>query len=156
MTLSKYARIVLAALCLCVMTHEAQAAGDLGTIAVTTAVTGQSSTPITGLGKVQSLSLIARLTYTSGGTTIKVYVQTSLDQGSTWYDIKQFAFTTAGAVKGAAILSGSAVTTTALTTGTASDDTAVQGIVGDQLRYVVTSTGTYAAGTSVDVLYQAH
>lgn len=129
---------------------------DLGTIALTTAVTNQSTTPVTGLGKLQSLSLVASFSYTSGGTTAKAYVQTSLDGGSTWFDIGQFAFLLAGAVKGKQIIAATAVATVAMTTGTMADDTAAQGILGDRLRFVVTSTGTYGSGTKIQIAYQAH
>lgn len=131
-------------------------AADLGTIAITTALTNSASTPITGLGKMQSVSLIATFTYVSGGTTAKIYVQTSCDSGSSWYDIGQFAFTTAGAVKFKSLISSSAVTTASLTTGTMADDTAQQGLLCDRLRFAVTSTGTYAAGAQINVRYQAH
>lgn len=128
----------------------------LGSSPITTAVTNQISPKvIPGLGKLQSLSLIVTFNYVSGGTSAKVYVQTTLD-GVRWYDIASFAFTTAGAVKSAHITMGTGVTTATPTTGTLADNTVQQGVMGDQIRYVITSVGTYGAGTTVEVDYQVH
>jgi len=110
---------------------------DLGSLSFTTAVTNSASTPVTGLGEVAALSLVCTMTYISGGTTAKVYVQTSLDDGVTWFDIKQFAFTTATP-----------------TTGTMTDDAIAHGLMGDRLRFAVTTTGTYGAGSKVELSYQ--
>lgn len=130
---------------------------SFGTLAITTALTNEPLPyVITGIGRVQSLSLIATFTRISGGTTVKVYVQHSLDGGSTWYDKKQFAFTTSSLVKDAHISTVFGVTNGTPTTGTMADDDIEQGTLGDQLRVVVTSTGTYGAGSQVKVDYQTH
>jgi hypothetical protein len=128
---------------------------SLGSQAVTTAITNTGPTAITGLGKVRALSLVAAATVTGGGTTLKGYIQTSLDGGVTWYDIAQFAFTTASAVKGKNLDGSAQIATATLTAGTMADDTVQHGLIGDALRFVVTSTGTYSAGSKLDVYYQA-
>jgi hypothetical protein len=125
----------------------------LATLAITTAVTNSTSTPIEGLGRLGGVSLSATLTYVSGGTTAKAYVQTSLDGGTTWHDIGCFAFTTAGATKRGHISRQQTLAIGAPTTGTLADDTLVQGYLGDRLRVAFTSTGTYV-GAVLAVNYQ--
>lgn len=128
---------------------------QLGSQAFTTAIANTGPASISGLGKVAALSLIASATLTGGGTTAKVYVQTSLDGGATWFDIAQFAFTTASAVKAKNLDGTTQVANATLTTGTMADDAAQGGIIGDALRFVLTTTGTYTAGSKVDLFYQA-
>lgn len=125
----------------------------LATLAITTAVTNSTSTPIEGLGRLGGVSLSATLTYVSGGTTAKAYVQTSLDGGTTWHDIACFAFGTAGATKRGHISRQQTLAIGAPTTGTLTDDTLVQGYLGDRLRVAFTSTGTYV-GAVLAVSYQ--
>jgi hypothetical protein len=128
---------------------------DLASVAITAALTGSVVTQsvdaqgntITYVDRLEAMVAAAiqfRLAYGSGGTTIKAYLQTSFDQGQTWVDIACAAFTTASAVK---IFNLSALTpkTTAVTPtdGSLTDDTCVDGLLGDRLRVKVTSTGTY-------------
>lgn len=120
---------------------------DLGDFTVTAAGT-QVGTPVTGLDGMTAATLQLRLAYGSGGTTVRAYVQTSLDQGTTWIDLACVLFGTASEV---AVLNFSGLTpkTTAAvpTDGAMTDDTAVDGILGDRLRVKVVSTGTYAGST---------
>lgn len=89
-----------------------------------------------------------RLAYGSGGTTIRVYLQTTLDQGTTPIDIWSCLF---GVVSEVAVENFSALTpkTTQVTPtdGTLADDTAIDGVLGDSFRLKVVSTGTYAGST---------
>ncbi len=121
--------------------------------AITTAAT-VTTTPVTLMAGVQYVIAQAKFVYGSAGTTTKAFVQTSLDQGVTWIDIMQFAFTTSSAVK-----VSSTVSTTALTAATTpgdgalADNTIVSGLMGDRLRLKYISTGTYAATTiEVDII----
>ena len=100
-----------------------------------------------------SLTLQANFVYGSGGTTCKVFLQSSLDAGTTWYDVACFSFTTASARKIMTIKSGSTGTLSAYTAtdGTLANDTAKDGMLGDRLRVKIISTGTYAGGTTVDL-----
>lgn len=128
---------------------------SLGTQAFTTNITDTGPTAVTGLGKIAGLTLICAFTATGGGGTCKVYVQTSLDDGATWYDIAAFAFTTSSAVKYANIDGFAQVNATAPTTGSLTDDTCKHGLLGDRLRFVVTTASTaYSSGSKVDVYYQ--
>jgi hypothetical protein len=136
---------------------------DIGSSAITVALTGEVITSVTDsngdaqayvgdLDGALGVGLQVRFSYGSGGTTCKVYVQTTLDQGDTWIDVACAAFTTSSATK-VLNLSGLTAKTTAATPGDGAlaDDTAVDGIIGDRWRVKVTSTGTYAGSTTVAV-----
>jgi hypothetical protein len=103
---------------------------------------------VDGLDGLLSLCAQMRLAYGSGGTTVKAYLQTSLDQGTTPIDIACFTFTTASAVK-ARNLSALTAKTTDVTPSDAAltDDTSVDGVLGDRFRVKVVSVGTYAGST---------
>lgn len=120
-------------------------------LAITTAATSICD-PIIDLDGMLGVSLTARLAYGSGGTSIKVFVQSSTNGGSTWRDVWCATFTTASADKGVN-LSGLTPKTTAVlgTDGTLADDTVVDGILGDRLRCKVVTTGTYAGSTVLEV-----
>lgn len=132
---------------------------NLGDASITSAVTGSvitsssdaNGTAIAYVDRMEGMTaaaLFLRLAYGSGGTTVKAYVQTSLDQGTTWIDVACVVFGTASETR---LLNLSALTakTTSIepTDGTLTDDTAVDGILGDRLRVKITSTGTYASTT---------
>lgn len=136
---------------------------NLGDETITTAVTGSVITEGTSAAGVSQafidrledllgVTLQVKFAYGSGGTTCKVYVQTSLDQGTTWVDVYCAAFTTSSATK-IVNLSGLTAKTTAATPtdGSLTDDTAVDGVLGDRLRAKITTTGTYATNTSISV-----
>lgn len=124
---------------------------SLGDIAITGAGT-QTGTVVDGLDGMTAVTLQARLAYGSGGTKVSAYIQTSLDQGSTWVDIACITFGTAGATK-IVNLSGLTPKTTEVTPadGALADDTCVDGVLGDRLRVKAVSTGTYAGSTVLSV-----
>lgn len=108
---------------------------------------------VTDLDGLLAAAVQARLAYGSGGGTVKLYLQTSLDQGNTAIDIACIVFGAAGEV---ALLNFSALTpkTTQVvpTDGAMTDDTAVDGILGDRLRCKVVSSGTvYGGSTTLSV-----
>ncbi len=118
--------------------------------AITAAETGLTTSPLTVPG-LSALTILATFTYGSGGTSAKYYVQTSLDKGTSWIDIASFAFTTSSATKVSAVFG--AVALTAATTpsdGSLTDNTILNGLLGDRLRLKRTTTGTYA-GTTVAI-----
>jgi hypothetical protein len=93
--------------------------------------------------------------YGSGGTSCKVYLQTSLDGGATWFDVAQHAFATADATKVSALNANIAPAAQAFTPGDGAlaDNTVANGALGDRLRVKIVSAGTYAATTiKVDVV----
>ena len=119
--------------------------------AITTAL-NEAQTPIIDLDGATAITLQARLIYGSGGTSAKVYVQTSLDQGVSWIDVACFAFVGAGIPKVANLsgLTARPVLAT-MTDGALADDTVVDGILGDRLRARIITTGTYSGNTVVSV-----
>jgi len=118
---------------------------DLGDFAVTAADTAIGE-PVLGLAGVAEIDVQLRLAYGSGGATVKAYVQSSLDQGATWFDLWCLAATTASKTR-ARRLKPDGVEQTP-TDGALADDTVATGIVlGDRFRLKLVSTGTYAGNT---------
>lgn len=112
---------------------------------VGSALTASALTPVQDLEGILAATIEARFSYGSGGTTCKVWVQTTLDDGASWFDIACFAFTTASAIK-VVNLSGLTPVTTPVTPTDAgmADNTVQDGILGSNLRAKITSTGTYS------------
>jgi hypothetical protein len=83
-----------------------------------------------------------------GGTTTDVFLQTSLDNGSTWVDIAQFALATTTVTKISALRPYIAMAANVTPTdGALSDNTILDGLIGDRLRVKTVVVGTYS-GTS--------
>jgi len=122
---------------------------DLVDRTITTAAE-YTSDAVEDLDGIFSLGVQLRFTYGSGGTAARVYIQTSFDQAVTWVDIACVLFTTASAHK---LLNLSALTpkTSAVTPtdGAMTDDTALDGFLGDRVRVKLISTGTYAGTTQL-------
>lgn len=105
-----------------------------------------------GIAWAKYLVVEAIFLYGAGGTAVKCYVQTSLDGGTTWIDIMQFAFTTSAASKVSAVTSGIALAAGVTPgDGALSDNTILTGLIGDQIRVKVISTGTYTGATSIAI-----
>ncbi len=125
-------------------------------LAITTAISASVQNEFSGLYGMKELSVEANFAYGSGGTTTKVWIQTSLDGGTSWIDIMSFAFTTSSLRKIHTVVMPAVVATrTNVTPGDAAlaDNTILDGILGDRLRAKVTTTGTYAGSTTLDVNY---
>lgn len=123
----------------------------LDTTTITAAVTGVTTTPIADLDGVKYIGLIGVFTYGSGGTTLKVWLQTTFDNGVTWVDVLNLAYTTATLTKVGSVATYIGLTPATPTDATLADNTANQGLIGDQIRLKYTSTGTYAASTTIKV-----
>ena len=132
---------------------------NLGDRAITTALTGEVITDGTSaagedqafidrLDGMSAATIAFRFAYGSGGTSVKAYCQTSFDLGVTWCDVACVTFTTASGHK-VVNLSGLTPKTTAVTPtdGALSDDTCVDGILGDRLRVKITTQGVYSNTT---------
>jgi len=96
-----------------------------------------------------------------GGTTIDVFIQSSLDSvGSTivggkpqvWFDIMKFAFTTTAGRKILKVREEDAILTDyAETDGSMADDISISGLIGTHVRARIVTTGTYTAVSTIDV-----
>lgn len=124
----------------------------LPALVVTTALTGVVDGPReVGLERARGVVLQADFVYGSGGTTLKAWIQSTVD-GSNWYDVACFAFTTASKRR-MFNLSARTPITAIVTPGDAAlaDDTAVDGVLGHSLRVKLTSTGTYAGASTLTI-----
>lgn len=119
---------------------------------ITAAVTGVATTPLrlrAPAGRVlpSSITLHAKFTYGSGGTTADAWVQTSLDDGATWCDVAHFAFLLASLRSVTSVTSGKSFAQAAPTDGTLAAGTVNDGLFGPLWRIKYSTTGTYAATT---------
>lgn len=106
---------------------------------------------VAGVSGAGDLTIYANFVYGSGGTACKVYVQTTID-GTNWFDIACMAFATTTAKKLLSVSSSGDYTTPAtLTDAALADDTVMSGVLGQQFRVKVVSTGTYAGATTITV-----
>lgn len=125
---------------------------------ITTAIAGvaQIATQVIGIVPFKYLALLAKFTYGSGGTSADAYVQTSIDGGVTWFDIANFHFLVASLSKLSAVVWDPATPFTAGTapgSGSLAANTVLNGIIGDRVRCLITTVGTYAGTTfSVDMV----
>lgn len=119
---------------------------------VTTAVTGQVSTErLLPIG-TKALAVQVNFTYGSGGTSAKLYIQTSLDRGVTWIDIACFALTTATARRASVVHLNTALAANITPADAAlADNTILNGLLGDRVRTKLTTVGTYAGNTRIQV-----
>lgn len=125
----------------------------LAALPITAPVGPLTTTPINTLG-MKYLAVQANLIYGSGGTSVDVYVQTSVDGGATWVDIMEFNFLLASAIKISAVSTAVALAAaTAPTDGTLAANSILNGLLGERIRLKYKSAGTYAGTTlSVDMV----
>lgn len=116
---------------------------------ITAALSSQAQTAIEDLDGMLACNLVARFVYGSGGTSVAAVVQTSFDGGTTWMDIARFDFTTLNATK-YANLSGLTYKAAAAYAALGSEGQN-DGLLGPMVRAVITSVGTYAGGTLLDL-----
>lgn len=120
---------------------------SLGDFEIGAAAT-QTGWVVTGLSGALAATIHGRLAVGAGGETVRAYVQTSLDDGTTWIDVACFAFTTSSAAKVATISGLTPRSTPAMpTNGGLADNTTLDGTLGDRFRAVVVTTGTYTGST---------
>ncbi len=122
----------------------------LAPLTIGAAVAATATTPIKGLRAMNYLAVEAIFLYGAGGTTAKAYVQTSLDGGTTWFDIMCFSFTTAAASKISAVVCSTALAAVVVPgDGALTNDTILSGLLGNMLRVKYVTTGTYTGATSL-------
>lgn len=96
------------------------------------------------------LACQAAFTRAGGGTTTDVFIQTSLDNGSTWIDIMQFALATTTVTKMSAVRSSIAMAANVTPSdGALTDNTILDGLIGDRLRAKTVVVGTYSGASSL-------
>lgn len=109
---------------------------------------------LSGLGDYLAANLEINFTYGAGGLTLKVVIETTFNQGTTWIEVYRAAFTTSS---GERVVNVSALTplTSPLTPAALSDDTVKDGVFGDRwrARKVVGAT-PYTGNSSVSVRMQ--
>lgn len=107
---------------------------------------------IDGLDGMSEVDIQCRFTFgTSAGTKVATFVQTSLDQGTTWIDLLCFAATNANKTR-AWHLEPAGDALNIPTDGELEDDTVALGVVlGDRLRTKTVVTGTYGGGAVMAV-----
>lgn len=119
---------------------------------ITAPVTGQV---VGGLVKYNArpdtLGIQGNFSGGASGSTAQVYVQTTFDKGSTWIDILSLAFTGTSSRVVVNLSSRTAVTTAYAATDGSLSTGAKDGLLGDQFRAKLTTTGTYSGGTSIAI-----
>jgi hypothetical protein len=115
---------------------------------ITTTLTGYVGDAIIDLSGMTAVTLVAKLAYGSGGTSIAAKVQTTLD-GTVWFDVARFDFTTSGGTL-YANLSGLTAKASAAYAALSAEGVN-DGLLGDRLRASITSVGTYAGSTTLDI-----
>lgn len=112
-----------------------------------------TSPDATQLYQYKSVALYAVFTYDSGGTSADAWVQTTLDGGTTWFDIANFHFLVASAKAAFNLRNQVSVTTQQTSFGLHSltSNTSLDGLLGDQLRCQYQTTGTYGGASSLQV-----
>lgn len=112
----------------------------------------QCGAPVTTLAGLTAVTLQMRFAYGSGGTKTNIYVQTSIDQGQSWFDVANVAFATASGVELVNLSGLNSVTAPAAPVSLAlADNTVLNGPLGDRLQACVVSTGTYGGQTLASV-----
>jgi hypothetical protein len=92
----------------------------------------------------------AVFTRAGGGSTTDVFIQTSLDNGSTWIDLVQWAFLTTTVTKISAVRSSIAMAANVTPTdGGLSDNSILDGLLGDRIRAKTVIVGTYTGASSL-------
>ena len=111
---------------------------------------------ITGFDGIDAASFQIQFIYGAGGSTVFVYIQTSIDQGQTPIDIWAEEFTTSSGTLFVNLSALDKLTTPTVPSNLALGSGAtVDGILGDRFRAVVVSTGTYTGATIANVTGQA-
>lgn len=110
---------------------------------------GPFTSDLVTIGEAGDLTAVFDFDYGSGGTSLRLWLQTSFDGGTNWYDIispSQFATTDAVEIYS---VSSAGDLLTAPTEGSKAlaAATVQSGMIGDMLRVAGTVVGTYAAST---------
>jgi hypothetical protein len=121
----------------------------ISALVITSGVSGGVTVPyIDGLDDMSELSMEFYFGYGSGGATLTAWLQSSVSQGARWHDIASFSATTETMDR---MLSLKRTSDTNLWTpinGALAANTVASSIVlGDRLRVLLTTTGTYGGSS---------
>lgn len=128
------------------MTMDNPGLRSLGDFSIAAAGT-QTGDWVDDLDGMLSALVSLRLAYGSGGTTLRAYVQSTADGGTTVHDVAAVLF---GAAAEHRLLNFTAAPVLSQVTpvdASLPDDTAVDGLLGTKMRLKIVSTGTYAGST---------
>jgi len=115
---------------------------------------GVSQSYLDRLEGMNSATVAVNFNWGSGGTSLDVYVETTLDQGTTWVQVAHAHFTTASAQK-LFNLSAETDQVDAFTPAALANDKGQWGIFGDRWRARIITVGTYGGNTSLSVRMSA-
>jgi len=103
--------------------------------------------------KINAVTLVGKAVVAAGGGECDAYIQTSI--GGAWFDIADFHFTTASATKFFNLTTAAAVSDAAgtLPASPITDDTAVNTVLGDNLRVRLITSGSAYTGASTLKVY---
>lgn len=148
-------RMLVAAIVATALASSPALAASLLNLPITTAVTAQAQPARQfrrqTLDIPRGVAIQCKFTYGSGGTTFSAWVQTSID-GANWIDVYNCSGTTASLTNVVNLSSLTPVTTAYVPTdGTLTANTVKDGIIANWWRVKVTTTGTYAGGTTLAI-----
>jgi hypothetical protein len=121
----------------------------LAALPIGSAMPASLLTPIAGLDGMTAVSLDVDFKVGGAGSTVNVIVVTSFDGGTNWRHIARFDFTTSSAVKQCnleGLLSKAIAAYSDLASEGVND-----GVLGNMLAAIVTTTGAYSTGTTLSV-----
>jgi hypothetical protein len=121
----------------------------LAATTITAPVTAQIGPTVKFNRRPDTLNIQGNFIFGSGGATATLYVQTTLDGGRTWTDIAKFAFTTSSARSIFNLSSRTPVIAAAAATDGTLAGAALDGVLGPWFRTKLTTTSTYAGGTTI-------
>lgn len=125
----------------------------LAATAVTTALTNSVQTAIDSLDGMAAANIVMEMLGGTGGSTIVGIVQTTFDAGTTWLDVARFDFASTAGKKSVTLQTNAAKGVTAYAALAA--EGVNDGLLGDELRAVITSTGTYTS-TTISIRASVH
>lgn len=132
-------------------------ANQVTLVNVTDPATGTYVTPGYYVGRLPAgakyVAAQATFVRSAGGTTLDVYIQTSLDDEVTWCDVANFSFATTTVRKVSAVKASTALAANVTPTdGAITPNTILSGLIGTKFRVKYVVVGTYTGSLRVDLV----
>lgn len=137
----------------------------MNNVTITTALTAVPFVMVQGLARAKSIGFQLSFNYGSGGTHVRVWIQTSFDGGQTFWDVAaaeflgisdNYYFNVSGLTPVTWAAGYDVLTSGTLGISGADLNPAVNdGFLGDRWRALVTTTGTYAGNTTLGIFANA-